>query len=401
MPPGIRPLRWPQTLLALVAATALTALPQSATSAAAVVIRQQEWPLDAQHFDAASIWPLTRGQGATVAVVDSGVDASHPDLAGQVLRGTGFIGDPNDTGQSDISTDSHGTAIAGIIAGTGTAQNGSGMIGLAPQAKILPVRVGAQGAVTPLSLAQGIKYAADHHAQVINVSLATPTPDPVLREAVDYALGKDAVLVAAAGNSGQDGNPLMYPAAFPGVIDVTGTDSQGRFWPVSESSPRSTLAAPSTNIYSANNQGQYVQAEGTSYGAAYVSAAAALVRAAHPGLTAAQTIQRLITSAQHPHGPGTHDNQYGYGVVSPLAALQSTADTPDGTNPLLAAPTSGPNTDSRSRTVAIGIAGGLTVVTVGAVVMLRLRRRTTRPHSIAPPPPAKRPKTPANGKRSR
>lgn len=150
MPPDIRPYRWPQALLALVAAITLTALPQTTTPAAAVVIRQEEWPLDAQHFDADSIWRLTQGQGVTVAVIDSGVDATHPDLAGQVLPGTGFIGDPKDTGQSDISSDSHGTAIAGIIAGTGTAQGGSGMIGLAPAQRSFP-SVSAHRAPSPRS----------------------------------------------------------------------------------------------------------------------------------------------------------------------------------------------------------------------------------------------------------
>ncbi|MGW8329914.1 S8 family serine peptidase [Streptomyces sp. NPDC055897] len=391
MPFSVRPLRWLRSLLVPVIATLLTALPQTVAPAAAAVIRQQEWPLDAQHFDAPAIWQLTRGQGITVAVVDSGVDATHPDLTGQVLRGTGFIGDPNDTGQSDISADSHGTAIGGIIAGTGAAQSGTGMIGLAPKAKILPVRVGAQGAVTPVSLAQGIKYAADHHAQVINISLATPTPDPLLREAVDYALGKDAVLVAAAGNSGQDGNPLMYPAAFPGVINVTGTDQQDRFWPVSESSSHSTLAAPSTNIYSTNNQGQYVQAEGTSYGAAYVSAAAALVRSAHPGLAACQIIQRLIASARLPDGHSAHDKQYGYGIANPLAAIQSTAAAPGGTNPLLADPAVRSPGTRLWGMVAISVTGGLALAIVGMAVLLRRRRKRRHPRPLATEP-AKRPK---------
>ncbi|MFE3185528.1 S8 family serine peptidase [Streptomyces violascens] len=398
MPPDIRPYRWPQALLALVAAITLTALPQTAVPAAAVVVRQEEWPLDAQHFDADSIWRLAQGQGVTVAVIDSGVDATHPDLAGQVLSGTGFIGDPKDTGQSDISSDSHGTAIAGIIAGTGTAQGGSGMIGLAPRAKLLPVRVGAQGAVTALALAQGIKYAADHHAQVINVSLGTPTPDPLLREAVAYALGKDAVLVASAGNSGQDGNPLLYPAAFPGVIDVTGTDAQGQFWPVSESGPHTTLAAPSTRIYSTNSHGQYVQAEGTSYGAAYVSAAAALVRSTSPRLTASQTIRRLITTAQHPSGHALPDDQYGYGIVAPLAALKDASTTASNTNPLLSAPISAGQADAHSDTIVIVAAGGLAAATaVTSAFIWRRRARSRGNQRRAQPttpqhPPAKRKK---------
>ncbi|MFF4738199.1 S8 family serine peptidase [Streptomyces sp. NPDC001262] len=257
-------------------------MPQDVSTAHAAVIRQAEWPLDTRHLNADAIWHITEGQGVTVAVIDSGVQADHPDLTGQVVPGVGFLGDSHDRGQADISGDSHGTAIAGIIAGTGAANGGYGMIGLAPKAKILPVRVTVHATVEPTALAQGITYAADHHAQVINVSLGMPTPDPVLRRAIDYAIGKDAVIVASAGNNGRSGDPTLYPAAFPGVVDVTGVNSAGRFWPVSESGPRTTLAAPAIGIYSTNNRGQYVDAEGTSYAAAYVSAAAALVRSAAP-----------------------------------------------------------------------------------------------------------------------
>ncbi|MFB8183275.1 type VII secretion-associated serine protease mycosin [Streptomyces sp. NPDC055966] len=350
----------------------------TASPAAAVVIRQAEWPLDAQHYQAPQIWHLSQGQGVTVAVIDSGVDAAHPDLTGQVLPGTGFLGDRTDNGQTDISADSHGTAIAGIIAGTGAANSGSGMIGLAPKAKILPVRIATQGAVEPAALAEGVKYAADHHAQVINISLATPTPDPVLRQAIDYALGKDAVVVAAAGNSGQSGNPAMYPAAFPGVIDVSGIDAAGQFWPMSESGPRTTIAAPATNIYSANNRGQYVNAEGTSYAAAYVSAAAALVRSAFPHLSAGRTIQRLISTAQHPKGHDGPDNQYGYGSLDPLAALGTHAVASGSANPLLGPRPRPGGTGIGLGTITVFAAVTALVLAAATSAMLILRRSQRR-----------------------
>ncbi|MFD1663032.1 type VII secretion-associated serine protease mycosin [Streptomyces caeni] len=357
-------------------------------------IRPSEWPLT--QFQAEQIWHISRGQGVTVAVIDSGVDAAHPDLKGQVLPGAGFLGAPRDDGRADISDDSHGTAIAGIIAGTGEADSGNGMTGLAPESKVLPVRVSTNGTAEPTAIAEGIKYAADHHAQVINISVGTTTPDPLLREAVTYALGKDAVIVASAGNEGQNGNPAMYPASFPGVINVTGTDSNGRFWPVSESSPRSTLAAPATGIYSANDRGQYVRADGTSYAAAYVSAAAALVRSAFPHLTAGQTIRRLISTAQRPGGSG-HDDQYGYGLVNPLAALRAPATiSGSGVNPLLSADPLGRHNTGTGIGWATGTGlGGALALSTAAAAWAVIRRRTGSSHTsrfhkqaaLAPTPP--------------
>ncbi|MFR9799522.1 type VII secretion-associated serine protease mycosin [Streptomyces sp. MS06] len=371
-------------------------------SAEAVSIGRSEWPL--QLLQAAKAWHVTQGEGVTVAVIDSGVDATHPDLKGQVLSGAGFIGDPRDNGQTDISDDSHGTAIAGIIAGTGRANDGNGMTGLAPKSKVLPVRVSTNEAATPAAIAEGIKYAADHHAQVINISTGMTTPDPLLRTAVDYALARDAVIVASAGNQGQNGDPAMYPAAFPGVIDVTGTDSSGHFWPVSESGPASTLAAPATDIYSTNNRGQYVKADGTSYAAAYVSAAAALVRSADPRLTAGQSIRRLISTARRPGGSG-RDDQYGYGLIDPLAALRApTSVSGNATNPLLSAVPAGTHhTDTRAGwTTALGLGGAAALAVASAGVVVRHRRGGSAKESGPRSAPLGRPRPAGKpGKRKR
>lgn len=352
----------------------------AAGTASADTIRQAEWPLDSGHLQAAQAWQITRGQGVTVAVVDSGVDARHPDLAGQVLPGASFLGDTHDDGTTDISGDSHGTAIAGIIAGSGKADAGTGMTGLAPAAKILPVRVAVDSSVQAATLAEGIKYAADHHAQVINVSLTTPVPDPLLRQAVTYALGKGCVVVAAAGNDGQSGNAPMYPGAIPGVVDVTGTSETGAFWPVSESGPYTTLAAPATDIYSTNAHGKYVHADGTSYAAAYVSAAVALVRSAHPELTAGQTIRRLVDTARHEPGRKGRTDNFGYGSLDVLAALRAPTSADGGPeNPLLAVRQSAAagHGGHTVRTVLVAVAGAVLVAAavVTAVVVRRKRRR--------------------------
>lgn len=399
--PRARTPRTGTAALVLAGVLALLAVGAAAPADAAGSIRQAEWPLDQSHFQAQQVWRLSQGRGVTVAVVDTGVDSAHPDLKGRVLPGTSFLGDHGDGG-TDTSSDSHGTAIAGIIAGTGKAEHGTGMTGLAPQARILPVRISLGSDVEAVTLAEGITYAADHHAQVINVSLGTATPDPQLRQAVDYALGKGAVLVASAGNDGQNGNPPQYPGAFPGVIDVTGVTETGAFWPVSESGPHSTLAAPATGVYSAGDRGQYVDAEGTSYAAAYVSAAAALVRSAHPELTAGQSIRRLITTAHRAAGQPAHSDQFGYGSLDPLAALRAPASV-DGppANPLLSAPATGGAAHHHSRGWAgPALTAGLAVAAAAVITVIVLRRRR-RPAPAGTGPAraqgAKRPTRPQAG----
>lgn len=308
-----------------------------AVSVSPIAAEQQPvpWQLDARHLNADEAWKLSQGESVAVAVIDSGVAADHPDLQGQVLPGTGFVGAQDDRGTTDASTDSHGTAIAGLIAGTNSASGGTGVQGLAPKAKILPVRVTFDAGSEPGTIAQGIVWAADNGARVINISLGLADPDPALRAAVEYALSRDSVVVASAGNTGHQANEPMYPASFPGVISVTGTDENNNSWKFSQHGKRSGIAAPSTDIYSSNNKGQYVRAEGTSYGTAYVSAAAALVRGRYPHLTAAQVVRQLVDTAT-PKGDRPHDERYGYGLLDPVAALTEQPDTSRANNPLIA-----------------------------------------------------------------
>ncbi|MEU4302910.1 type VII secretion-associated serine protease mycosin [Kitasatospora aureofaciens] len=349
-------------------------------------IRSSEWPLDAEHFKADRVWEISRGAGTTVAVVDSGVSASHPDLAGQVLPGASLIGDGDD-GRTDTSGESHGTAIAGIIAGTGGPAPGGGMTGLAPDAKILPVRVSTGPQVSAAMVARGIVWAADHGAGVINVSLGAPEPDPLLKQAVTYAMGKDAVVVASAGNEGDQGNPPMYPAAFPGVVSVSGVDETGSFWNASESGRGIVVAAPAAEIYSTNNQGRYVKADGTSYAAAYVSATAALIRSAHPDLTAGQVIRRLITTTverkSHP------DPKLGFGRIDPISALSATDDGNPG-NPLLRESHESLDADSNANTglfVVTASSAGIILAACAATVLRRRSRGRAKAQKIRPAQP--------------
>jgi len=282
--------------------------------------RVNEWPLDAQHLRAERTWKESQGAGVIVAVVDSGCDGRHPDLVGQLVPGAGFIGVPGDDGRVDDSGDSHGTSIAAIIAGTGRNPAGNGIVGLAPKAKILSVRISADARIEPVALAKGIIYAADRGARIINVSAVTPEPDPNIRAAVEHAERRGAVVVAAAGNTAQTGSSVGYPASFPGVVAVSAVDADKRFWNGSASGPQVVLAAPGVDIRSANDQGGYQHGDGTSLAVPYVTAAAALLWSKYPNLTAGQVIRQLVDTADSGHS-GQRDDQIGFGVVDPLRAL--------------------------------------------------------------------------------
>ncbi|MFE4963397.1 type VII secretion-associated serine protease mycosin [Streptomyces sp. NPDC056660] len=363
-------------LLLLLAA----APPATARQSAAPTPLGSEWPLDAKHFDASRIWRLSQGAGVTVAVVDTGVNARHPDLAGRVLPGTDVTGQAAD-GRVDVSSESHGTSVAGVIVGSGG--SGRGMAGLAPRATVLPVRVSAEEAADPLALAKGIVYAADHGASVINISMVTTAADPQIRDAVAYARRHDIVVVAAAGNSGRAGDPVTYPAAFPGVVAVSGTTRDGGSWAAGESGSYIALAAPAVDIYSTRNSGGYLTKDGTSYSAPYVSAAAALLRAAYPSESAGQIIARLIGTADRPDGGSGRDDRFGYGIVDPLKALGAPAPAA-GADPLPTATGHGAPKAADTTggvpggTVAvIGAAAGVIAVGAGGLLVRRRSRRRT------------------------
>ena len=299
-------------------------------------VREREWPLSV--FQADRVWALSKGAGVTVAVVDSGVDATHPDLGGQVLPGADLTG----SGASDGTTDDdgHGTGMASIIAGTGRARGGTGMIGLAPEARILPVRViSRRGQGVPSS--DGIRYAVEHGARVVNVSLGDTESSAEyladLRSAIEEAGAHDAIVVASAGNEGSNGNPVEYPAGIRGVVAVSGVDSNTRLYSNAEHGPQVVLAGPAVGLEHAGLDGGYTVGTGTSGAAAYVSATAALVAAKFPELSAGQVIDRLIRTADHPDGCAERSAYYGFGVVNPLAALTANLTAGDRANPLLTA----------------------------------------------------------------
>ncbi|MEU0744218.1 type VII secretion-associated serine protease mycosin [Streptomyces sp. NPDC006134] len=383
---------WSTTgVVALTGALLLT----TASTASADYVRDKQWVIDVMDFK--KVWTESQGQGVTVAVVDTGVDGSHPDLTGQVLEGrdvTGDAGDPQD------DTDGHGTGMASIIAGHGHgADNSAGVIGLAPKAKILPIKAAdsVDDDFNGDQWAEGVRYAVDQGVGVINLSFADSFSSPGSKgaEAIEYALQHDVVVVSGTGNDGDA--DLEYPAKLPGVVAVGAVDESLKVWENSNFGSGVTLAAPGVNIARADTSQSSGYAEGTgvSDATAYVSATAALVRAKYPSLTAGQVINRLIKSATFlDHDvKKVPDDEYGYGIIRPYMAL--TMDIPKGPKegPLAQAPSStnsGPATDgndsadqakekknSSSGSILL-IAGIAAVVVVIAALFVVIRNRRNR-----------------------
>jgi type VII secretion-associated serine protease mycosin len=371
-------------MLSVLLAASLALLP--ATAAHADGIRAQQWALDVMHTRQA--WRTTKGEGITVAVLDTGVDGQHPDLAGNVLEGKDMVGFGASRG--DRAWARHGTAMAGIIAGHGHGPGGAdGVLGIAPAAKVLPVRVILEDGDSARSkarntrgnaLAEGIRWAADQGADVINLSLGDDSksahPEPAEDAAVQYALKKGSVVVASAGNGGEKGDHISYPAAYPGVIAVTAVDRYGTRASFSTRRWYATVSAPGVDVVIIDPDRKYYEGWGTSAAAAFVSGAVALIKAAHPGLTPAQIKQLVEDTARDAPSRG-RDDSHGFGFVDPAAAIREGGELRP--ERLRAAAYgqkyfgSGPDTvrdEDEAFSWAAPVAGGFGVLLLGGAVVL-------------------------------
>ncbi|MCL2585160.1 MAG: S8 family serine peptidase, partial [Streptosporangiales bacterium] len=265
-----------------------------------------------------------QGSGITVAVLDSGVQAGNADLQGVVKPGADMLGDSGN-GERDYGPDGgHGTEVASLIAGQGA--NGD-PVGLAPQAKILPVHViNPSNGMGPV--ANGIKYAVDHGAQVINMSLSADAPsattcDPQVQQAVSYALSHNVVVVAGSGDTNKTGTAPQEPASCAGVLAVGGVEPSNSLWPDSTQGLDVSVAAPGAQVYnvSANGQEYTYRGYGTSFASALASGAVALIRAANPSMPWYTVDQRLAATAI-PVGQ-VPNSGVGFGIIDISKAMHA------------------------------------------------------------------------------
>lgn len=262
-------------------------------------------------------WEATTGSGTVVAVLDTGVDGTHPDLAGAVLPGVDLVDDDLDPADPH----GHGTLVAGVAAARG--DNGVGGVGAAYGARVLPVRVlDANGDGSDSDVAAGITWAVEHDADVVNLSLGGADPSPVLLAAIRAAVAAGVVVVAASGNEGVEAP--AYPGAYAPLVDgfvaVSATDDLGAVTTFSNTGDWVSLAAPGLDVVGPAPGNRYVVGTGTSFAAPLVAGGAALVRAHAPGLTPAAVEQRLVATARDA-GPKGVDPYYGAGVLDAASAV--------------------------------------------------------------------------------
>jgi subtilisin family serine protease len=291
-----------------------------------------EWWFDRWHVQ--SLWDSgARGQGMTIAEIDTGINARLPELAANVLPGYDY-GPGGGDGRTDHATDrfGHGTAMASIM----VAHPGLlGITGLAPDARLLPVALPLRGTNdAPRSgddhLAEAIRWAVDHGAKILSMSLGG-TRDPVTdrvpcpkdeQDAITYAIDRGAVVVASAGNQGQKGNPVEEPAVCLGVISVGAVDSSGTVPAFSARHGYVRVTAPGVNVPSLGRvAGSAFAGDGTSQATAITSAALALIWSKYPALSGRQIVARMLATLDH--RMRTQDPSYGYGIVNPYRAIKA------------------------------------------------------------------------------
>ncbi|TXS72720.1 type VII secretion-associated serine protease mycosin [Streptomyces sp. me109] len=305
----------------------MAALPAQAES-----IREREWHLTAMR--ASQMWRTSTGIGVTVTVIDSGVNAGLTDLAGRVLPGRDEA--PDAPGDERTDPNGHGTLMALLIAGSGRSDEGAGTFGLAPGVKILPVRTPDRGLDSgryikefSATVSRGIRFAVDSGSRVINISMAVPAGTEELTAAVKYALDKGSLIFAGVGNSGSedDGNPVEYPGATPGVVGVAAVGKNLHRTTESEHGPQVDIAAPGEEMYHACPNGSGLcRSHGTSDATALASASAALIWSKHPTWTNNQVLRVMLNTIGGRTDGAKRNDSIGYGIVRPRIALRDPGD---------------------------------------------------------------------------
>ncbi|MGW0885152.1 type VII secretion-associated serine protease mycosin [Streptomyces sp. NPDC002671] len=288
------------------------------------------WALQRVNLD--ELWTQSKGKDVRVAVIDTGVDTTNPQLTHAVSSslGANYLpakdskGQKLERGKSNGTTDTvgHGTRVAGIIAAR--QMTGTGFVGLAPKATIIPIKQNdSEGHGTALTLARAIRHAIEVKAQVINISQDTANavaPAVDLHNAINEALAKQIVVVASAGNDGLGGNvKKTYPASYEGVLAVAASDRNNEKAAFSQSGDFVGVAAPGVDMISTVPKGGHCSDNGTSFSAPYVAGVAALIRAKHPTWTAREVVAQIEQTAER--SIAGHDRLVGWGVVDPVRAL--------------------------------------------------------------------------------
>ncbi len=354
--------------------------------------KARPWSLQRVLLD--ELWQGTnKGKGVRVAVIDTGVDDENPQLTAAVDKAAGLdlltSGKGADPTNDEVG---HGTKVAGIIAAR--PRGGTGFVGLAPGATIIPIRQNdADSSGDSDSMARAIDHAVARGADVINISQDTAKPlsaTSALAESVRKAIARDVVVIASAGNDGLDGKvKKTYPAAFDGVLAVASSDRNNERAAFSQAGDFVGVAAPGVDIVSTVPGGGQCTDSGTSFSAPFVAGVAALLKEKHPDWTPAQIVTRIEQTAER--SVNGHDNFVGWGVVDPVRAVQESdlADPPSSPTPdpgvaRAQAPDIAPfslaetpaERDERHATYALGVTAVLVTVIAGTAVALRdLRRR--------------------------
>ncbi|AJT66214.3 hypothetical protein T261_4571 [Streptomyces lydicus] len=364
-------------------------------------IKERPWALQRIVFD--RLWQDTKGRDAhgnpvRVAVIDTGVDNTNPQLTEAVdtkygwdFLGRGKTAAPKTPTNGTYDPVGHGTKVAGIIAAR--PHPGTGFVGLAPEATIIPIRQNDEkGTGTAATLAAAIDKAVAAHARIINISQDTTrplSPNSQLAQAVRRALKSDVVVIASAGNDGYDGRlKETYPASYKGVLAVASSDRNNERAPFSQSGVFIGVAAPGVEMVSTVPKGGQCVDNGTSFSAPYVAGIAALLRAKHPDWTAGQIVAQIEQTAERT--VNGRDSFVGWGVVDPVRALTEDDHPIDRVvaddGPLKAAPpdpvtlADGETAQERmERYATYGVgAGGVAVAVIAGVAVVRrdARRRT-------------------------